>query len=290
MQEFKFTTSDDSRLRLVNESGVFEGKAPGRATIVLKTLGKEHRFAAEVMNEKLLAMKVTLAKQVPQIRANEVLFIGHANRDGFDHTMVAKSGIDWWVRQFKDKDRPVIYLVSEEYPNWYTEDRNPTYAIISEGQEHDLQLDVPTIYFAGGGFAYCLLRNVQFVLHRWAREGGSEAIRLVFLIDAIWTGEKDKPYPAPMAKLDSLFDRAASPEATYDLLIVPFLNRLINEYPVTGYPDAGATPQPHLKALLTNVTIEVIIEDDHRRVYRSRSGRVIHVEFRRRSALGEERE
>ncbi len=54
--------------------------------------------------------------------AKEFLFVGHANLDGFDHTAVAKSGIDRLIEQAKKDRRPVVYWVSKEYPDWYTAD------------------------------------------------------------------------------------------------------------------------------------------------------------------------
>lgn len=77
-------------------------------------------------------MKAVPYKDVHGIAAKDaLLFVGHANRDGFDHTAVAKSGIDSLVREAKKNGWPVVYFVSKEYPNWYTADRRPDDAISS---------------------------------------------------------------------------------------------------------------------------------------------------------------
>ena len=50
------------------------------------------------------------------------------------HTAIAKPGIDRLVQEARKKGWTVVYWVSKEYPDWYTADRHPDYAIISEGQ------------------------------------------------------------------------------------------------------------------------------------------------------------
>ena len=51
----------------------------------------------------------------------------------------------------------VVYSVSKEYPNWYTADHHPGYAVISEGQEHNIRVDAQRVMFAGGSFMFCVL-------------------------------------------------------------------------------------------------------------------------------------
>lgn len=278
-KDVEFTTSDPSRLTLVSPSGIFRAAAPGSAVVMVKAHGAERRFAVTIADEKLPPMKVVRDTEVPRITADQVLLVGHANRDGIDHTAVARKGIDEWVAKFKKRGRPVIYLVSATYPNWYTSDREPTYAVLSEGQEHDLAIESGEVVFTGGDFAFCTLRNVQFVLHRKLREGGKDPIRLLFPVDAIWTGGKGRPYPAPMVTLRARLDQAGSSERAYDEVITGFLDHLIHEYPVTNYPGPESTPSPHLGVLLKDATIEVTIGDDFQRTFRSGSGRLIRMEF-----------
>jgi hypothetical protein len=54
-------------------------------------------------------------RTIAEIVAKELLFVGHANLDGFDHTAVAKPGIDRLVQEAKKNGRPVVYWVSKEY-------------------------------------------------------------------------------------------------------------------------------------------------------------------------------
>jgi hypothetical protein len=48
--------------------------------------------------------------EVDRLTGEERLFVGHANPDGFDHTAVAKPGIDRLVREFKARRHPVIHF------------------------------------------------------------------------------------------------------------------------------------------------------------------------------------
>ncbi|MFQ5671414.1 MAG: hypothetical protein ACE5HD_13030, partial [Acidobacteriota bacterium] len=160
----------------------------------------------------LPALEAVPQAEVDAIIGGEVLFVGHANLDGFDHTAVPKPGIDRLVRGFKTRGRPVVYWVSEEYPNWYTEDRQPDLAIISEGQEHAMWIDVDRVVFAGGGFMMCLLRNVRLTLHGMIRADTRDKLHFIFPPDAIWMTNiwgpgVPKPYPAPMVLLGSLWEQ-----------------------------------------------------------------------------------
>src|SRR5205085_9881360 len=125
---------------------------------------------------------------VKKIKAQEFLFVGHANLDGFDHTAVAKAGIDRLVEQAKKDRRPVVYWVSREYPDWYTADRRPDYAFISEGQEHQIHVDAGRVMFAGGDFMFCLLRNAQMTLHGMVAHN-AQHIDFVVPGPAIWAAD-----------------------------------------------------------------------------------------------------
>ena len=219
---------------------------------------------------------------VKEIKAKEFLFVGHANLDGFDHTAVAKPGIDRLVEQAKKDRRPVVYWVSKEYPHWYTADRRPDYAFISEGQEHDIHVDAERVTFAGGSFMFCVLRNVQMTLHGMIK-GGARHVHFVFPAQAIWVedlwgpGEK-RPYPAPMLLLTTLFARRAGDEQAYDHVVVPFLNRVITRFPVVGYPSSP--PSPSLSTLLEGWRVVVRFGDRFERIYRrANSNKTLLVEF-----------
>lgn len=75
------------------------------------------------------------------------------------------------MRNAKKHGWPVVYWVSKEYPNWYTSDQQPDYAIISEGQEHQVRVTAEQVVFTGGSFMFCLLRNVQMTLHGMLKHG-----------------------------------------------------------------------------------------------------------------------
>lgn len=217
-----------------------------------------------------------------EISANEFLFVGHANRDGFDHTAVAKPGIDRLVAQAKKDHHPVVYWVSQAYPDWYTADRRPDYAFISEGQEHRIHVDARRVTFAGGDFMFCLLRNAQMTLHGMVTHN-ARRVEFVFPTEAIWAadiwGPGDKrPYPAPMVLLNTLLGQRANDAEAYDEVVIPFLDRLTRGVPVGGYPPDF--PAPVMSDVLQEWTIVVRFGDRFERVYRrGDANKTLIVEF-----------
>ncbi len=178
----------------------------------------------------------------------------------------------------------MVYWISKEYPDWYTADRHPAYAIISEGQQHQIRVKAQRIVFTGGDFMFCLLRNAQMTLHGMISDGRVKHINFVFPAQAIWmadiwSGVDRRPYPAPMVLLKTLFSRRADDAHAYDEIVVPFLDRLISEYPVAGYP--ADAPPPLLSDLLKDWTIVVRFADGFERNYRrTHSGKTLTVDFR----------
>ena len=280
LEDFEFDTTDPTRLAFSRADGHFVATRPGKAEIILRSRGQERRIEVVIENTKLVQMEMVTDEQVLPVAAEEVLFVNHANRDGFDHTAVAKPGIDRWIRSFKKKEAPIIYFVSREYPNWYAEDRRPTHAIVTEGGDHRLSVAARRVFFTGGDVRYCLLRNAQFTLHRMLKETGVRSIHFVFPSEAIWTAALDKAYPAPMVTLEELLDRQDSREAAYERVLVPIVEKLVEDYPIGGYPDGPQVPAPALRELLEGWTINVSVDGVFRRPYRvSDSGRVIQLEF-----------
>jgi hypothetical protein len=88
------------------------------------------RVRIEVAGRARPPIRAVPHSTVRKIVGKELLFVGHANLDGFDHTAVAKPGIDRLVQEAKKNRWTVVYWVSQEYPDWYTADRHPDYAII----------------------------------------------------------------------------------------------------------------------------------------------------------------
>jgi hypothetical protein len=213
---YEFSVGDPKIVRLIEPTGLFEAMGSGQTELVVRTPTSEQRVRVEVAGGAQPPMMAVHHTTLPEIVAKELLFVGHANLDGFDHTAVAKLGIDRLVHVAKTNGWPVVYWVSKEYPHWYTADRNPDFAIISEGQEHRVRVDAQRVTFAGGSFMFCLLRNVQMTLHGMVKHNGAERIHFVLPAQAIWVediwGPGDKrPYPAPMVLLTRLFERAEPP-------------------------------------------------------------------------------
>jgi hypothetical protein len=209
---------------------------------------------------------------VKEIKAKEFLFVGHADLDGYDRTAVAKPGIDRLVQDAKQNGVPVVYWVSQEYPYWYTADRHPDYAFISEGQEHEIRVDADRVTFTGGDFMFCVLRNVQMTLHGMLKHDPPQRINFVFPAKAIWIedvwGPSDKRwYPAPMLVLTTFFARHPDDAQRYKKVVVPFLDRTLNQFPVLAYPSDA--PTPPLSDLLKGWTIMVRFGGRFERTYQS---------------------
>lgn len=276
LEDFEFEVRDAGVLRLIHPAGIFEALASGRTEVVITSPRAAGRFSVEVAGSELRDIPAVHHTQVDQIGGEDVLFVGHANLDGFDHTAVAKAGIDRWVRAYKARGQPVVYWMSEEFPYWYTEDRRPDLGIISEGQEHQIPVNAERVVFAGGDFMFCLLRNAQMTLHGMLSRQDRHEVHFVFPPDAIWIGDiwgaaARGGYPAPMVLLRTLFTEQASDQEIYQAIVVPFLDRLFTDYPVDSYPSDA--PGPHLEELVEGWNVEVVLDDGRVRAYRRASSR-----------------
>jgi hypothetical protein len=224
---FEFATSDASILALEGPDARFCARAPGRAEVIVRTAdGRRAAFAITVAPRRQQEMKLAAAGDVPALAVEEVLTVVHANRDGFDHTEVARRGIDRLVRAAKERGSTVVYLVSTEYPNWYLADRRPDYAVASDDGRHAMRVDARRYVFAGGNFYWCLAANVRSVLEHLLEKPGPWRVELVFPMDAIYDGQPGKPYPAAMTTLAALFEGQVGAQAAYELLVVGFLKKL----------------------------------------------------------------
>jgi hypothetical protein len=279
----QFAIKDPEIVRLIEPAGLFEASRPGRTELVVRTPTSRRRISVQVAGRAQPPMMAVPHRDIREIAAKEFLFVGHANLDGFDHTAIAKPGIDGLVKEAKKNGTTVVYWVSEEYPHWYTADRHPDYAIISEGQEHGIRVDAQRVMFAGGSFMFCLLRNAQMTLHGMITGYGPRRVHFVFPAQAIWVEDiwgptAKRPYPAPMLLLTTSFARRAGDAHAYDDVVVPFLDRLITQFPVADYP--ASPPLPPLRDLLEGWRVVVRFGDRFERVYRAGdSNKTLLVEF-----------
>ncbi len=282
--DYDLEIEDPAIVRPIEPSGVtIEALQPGRTELLVRTSTSERRFSVEVAGPVQPPMTAIHHSALTELAAEEFLFVGHANRDGFDHTAVAKPGIDYLVEEAKRNGTPVVYWVSQEYPNWYTADWDPDYVIISEGQEHEILVNAQRVVFTGGDFMHCTLRNTQMTLHGMVQRNGAERIEFVFPADAIWItdiqGPNKRPYPAPMILVSTFFARHADDALAYEEVVVPFLDHVITEFPVLGYPSDA--PTPPLSDLLKDWSVVVRFGERFERVYRhGDSGKTLFVEFR----------
>ena len=282
LEDYSLTPRNPAVVREVDRWRL-EAVSPGTTDVLIRSDVGERTLSIEVTPVARTPMAATHHSEIDRLAGEELLFVGHANLDGFDHTAVAKPGIDRWVREFKARGQQVIYFVSEDYPYWYTDDRQPDLAIVSEGQEHEILVDAERIVFTGGDFMFCTPRNAQMTLHGMLKAKNRERINFVFATDAIWAVDifasgRSRPYPAPMELLDNLLSEHPSYKDRYEQVIVPFVERLIEDFPVIGYP--ATAPEPPLKDLVDGWTIEVAIGSAFMQRYRSGDpSKVIRFEF-----------
>jgi hypothetical protein len=267
VEDYRLESQDPAVVRVV-DSIRLEAVSPGRSDVLVRSDVGEQVLSIEVEPVARPPIPATHYTEVDRITGAEVLFVGHANLDGFDHTAVAKPGIDRVVREFKASGHPVVYFVSQGYPFWYTEDRQPDLAVVSEGQEHQIVVDAERVVFSGGDFVVCTLRNVQMTLHGILKASDRDRIHFVFPTDAIWTGFGDpREYPAPMTSLDRRMAERASAREQYEELVVPFLKGVFGRFPTGGYPKSVL--EPPLQELVDDWTVEVAIDDTFVQSYRS---------------------
>lgn len=282
VKNYSLRSNDPAIVRVVDKWRL-SAVSPGTAEVLIHSDVGKRVLSVDVSPEARPEMPATHHSQVDRLVGEELLFVGHANQDGYDHTAVAKPGIDRLVRDFKARGHPVIYFVSEDYPFWYTDDRQPDLAIVSEGQEHEILVDAERIVFTGGDFMFCTPRNAQMTLHGMLKAANRERINFVFPADAIWAVDifapgRFRPYPAPMALLAHLMSGHPTHEDRYEQVVVPFLERLLEEFPVTGYP--AVAPGPPLAELVEGWTVDVAIDNEFTRRYRSGDpNKVIRFDF-----------
>lgn len=271
VEDYSLTPEDPTIVRVVDRWRL-EAVSPGTTDVLIHSDVGQRLLSIDVGRDRRPPIAATHHSAVDRLAGEELLFVGHANLDGFDHTAVAKPGIDRLVREFKARGHPVIYFVSDDYPYWYTDDRQPDLAIVSEGQEHEILVDAERVVFTGGDFMFCTPRNAQMTLHGMLKAANRKRVRFVFATDAIWAVDifapaRYRPYPAPMALVDHLLLEHPSYQDRYEQVIVPFLQRLFEEFPVTGYP--AAAPTPPLEELVDGWTVDVTIDDEFTQRYRS---------------------
>jgi hypothetical protein len=267
VENYSLASKDPAVIRVV-DSIRLEALSPGRSEVLVRSDVGERVLAIEVEPDARPPIPAKHHTEVDRIAGVELLFVGHANLDGWDHTAVAKPGIDRLVREFKTRRHPVVYFVSQDYPFWYTEDRQPDLAVVSEGQEHEILVDAERVVFSGGDFVVCTLRNAQMTLHGMLKAGDRERVHFVFPADAIWTGYTvPGEYPTPMTTLARLMSERSTARERYEQLAVPFLDRLFGRFPTGGYPDIA--PEPPLRELVDGWTVEVGIDGAFLETYRS---------------------
>ncbi len=126
----------------------------------------------------------------PKALEGPALIVVHASTK-FDDSLQAKNEIDKKINEFKAKQLPVIYLMSDLTPQgqalWYTNDRNPDYVVYSTGGEHNIPLTGSDLTVVGGfwgnsdmrsGCHSSALRNVVLSYFHWEQQRSPLSIHL----------------------------------------------------------------------------------------------------------------
>ena len=279
IENYSLVPQDPTVVRSIG-GGILEALSPGRAEVIVRSQVGERVFSIDVGPDARPPIPAIHHSEVDRITGEELLFVGHANLDGFDHTAVAKPGIDRLVRDFKAEGHPVVYFVSDEYPYWYTEDRRPDLAIVSEGQEHEIEVDAERVVFSGGAFLGCLARNVQMTLHGMLKAANRDRIDFAIQADAVWVVDNrySRSYPAPAALLEEVISDRPSVQDIYQEVMIPFLDRTFRDFPIIGYPTTA--PEPALEELVEGWTVEVALDEALVHSYQSGDpNKVIRIEF-----------
>ena len=284
IENYSLTPKNPAVVRVIG-GRMLEALSPGWAEVIVQSDVGERVSSVDVGPDARPPIPATHHSHVDRITGEELLFVGHANLDGFDHTAVAKPGIDRLVRDFKALGHPVVYFVSDEYPYWYTEDREPDLAIVSEGQEHEIEVDAERVVFTGGSFLLCLARNVQMTLHGMLKAANRDRINFAIQADAVWVVDNrySRSYPAPALLLEQVISDRSSLQEIYQEVMIPFVDRTFREFPIIGYP--ATAPDPPLEELATGWTVEVALDEAFVQSYQSGDpNKVIRIEFVSKSA------
>ena len=105
--DYEFDIGDPEIVRPIEPKGVLEAVRPGRTELVVRTPASERRVTIEVAGRAQPPMMAVPHSTIREIVAKELLFVGHANLDGYDHTAVAKPGIDRLVQEARSEERRV---------------------------------------------------------------------------------------------------------------------------------------------------------------------------------------
>jgi hypothetical protein len=170
---------------------------------VVSTANSEQRFTITVAGAAQPSFKTVPHTSVKEIKAKEFVFVGHANLDGYDVTAAAKRGIDRVVAEARKNRVPVVYWVSNEYPNWYTRIVTRTTRLSAKGRTADLHVD-SSASRSRGSFMRCRCKKCSNDPHGMVKHD-AQRVNFVFPIDAIWVEDLDRGdkrwYPTPRSSL-----------------------------------------------------------------------------------------
>src|SRR5262245_10951046 len=93
VKNYSLESKDPAVVRVV-DSIRLEAVSAGRCEVLVRSDVGERVFAIDVEPGARPPIPARHHSEVNRVAGAELLFVGHANLDGFDHTAVAKPGID----------------------------------------------------------------------------------------------------------------------------------------------------------------------------------------------------
>ena len=95
VEDYTLTPTDPTVIRVVDR-WLLEAVSPGRTEVAIRSEVGERMLSLDVNPEVRPPIPATHHTEIDRIVGEELLFVGHANLDGFDHTAVAKpESIGW---------------------------------------------------------------------------------------------------------------------------------------------------------------------------------------------------
>ena len=115
VETYSLESKDPEVVRVV-DSIRLEAVSPGRSEVLVRSEVGERVLSIEVGPDARPPIPARHHTEVERIAGEELLFVGHANLDGWDHTAAAKPGIDRLVREFKTRGHPAHLLRQRGLP------------------------------------------------------------------------------------------------------------------------------------------------------------------------------
>jgi hypothetical protein len=150
------------------------------------------------------------------LNSERLFMVTHASQV-FDENEVAGKGINSMLGQSRDEDSVVFVMNDDEAGDqrWYTDSRDPDYAVESSDGSHQVSFTGSEVFIGGGYFTLCFDRSVQGIVNNRPAGLRNHLLTLNLLLDGIYEDKyfllEDKENPC------FGYDRWATMPITRDL-------------------------------------------------------------------------